>query len=288
MRASEIVERIPRLTRDDIYNWQRQGYLSPKVVQKGKKAWREYDHKTVKLIELMAHYRAEGFSPRTAREKAQSFLRRQTEHEAVKSDSRAHKKRKVFWDEQQRPIVEVVDSDRLLEDSGELGSLPAKDVVLVSRTIAAFCDRFQIGDIVVNGDKAGMLAGGICVVSHIEFGFDLRLVDIRDVHRGVVDAPDSGVGMLAYEFHDFWRLWEALCDFGEWPQHVKLLLCLDARPKVVVGKVPSEEVMRKLDLRGFRKEAIPCFPSSFLFVPESGISFKTGLKTGDLEVDSKN
>jgi len=73
MKPSEVIQRIPGLTGNNLYNWQRRGFFSAHITHKGKRTWREYDEETVHLIALMVRFCRDGFPPRIAYQKASAF-----------------------------------------------------------------------------------------------------------------------------------------------------------------------------------------------------------------------
>lgn len=66
MRASQLMNNIPGITMDHLYNWERQGYLAPNRISVGKKQIRDYSEKDVHLLKAMWSYYQKGLSPKNA------------------------------------------------------------------------------------------------------------------------------------------------------------------------------------------------------------------------------
>jgi DNA-binding transcriptional MerR regulator len=66
MRASKLISNIPGITMDHLYNWERQGYLTPARISVGKKQIRDYSAKDAHLLKAMWSYYQQGLSPKNA------------------------------------------------------------------------------------------------------------------------------------------------------------------------------------------------------------------------------
>lgn len=67
MKMSELLHQIDGLSKDDVYSWERAGYIKPKKIRtrKGRIQRRDYSNE-FKKIKLMWHFCQKGFAPRNA------------------------------------------------------------------------------------------------------------------------------------------------------------------------------------------------------------------------------
>ena len=74
MRMAELLERVPGLTRNEVYYYEARDYIKPKKLKVGKIFRNEFFEEDFELISLMQEYRDQGFTPRVSYEKAQQDM----------------------------------------------------------------------------------------------------------------------------------------------------------------------------------------------------------------------
>ncbi|MDA2933578.1 hypothetical protein MYX82_04475 [Acidobacteria bacterium AH-259-D05] len=70
MRPKEVLERIPGLRRDHLTMWERQGYLQPDKIERGRIKRRSYTKRDLQIVEAMWPYYQKGVMPREAYKRA--------------------------------------------------------------------------------------------------------------------------------------------------------------------------------------------------------------------------
>lgn len=71
MTTRELLKKLPGLSRDTLYYWERKGWIAPKA----KGGRRHYADAEVKLIERLWHYYRQGLRPEKAYERASADLK---------------------------------------------------------------------------------------------------------------------------------------------------------------------------------------------------------------------
>jgi len=258
-------------------------------VKKRGRSQREYDDETVRIIEEMAHYRAKGFSPRVAHKKALVSLGEHDLSEASDVECDVDMSRVKMPSRRQSLMERALWSNKKTFVSGETAFLKTEDLVMVSRTIAAICDRLDVGELVVRGQAAGAVAGGICSVGRSEFRLVFELKHLSDIKEDRLAKPGSEVGIVASNLNDFFDAWKTVTAFEPWREHIRLAVCIDGRPRLSNRKVNLSDIFKgeSLDLRGFVTQTIPGLPLGHLLVPgselESSSLLMSALKTDETE-----
>jgi len=75
MKLAEILNKIEGLTRDKVYYFESQGFISSKRIKRGRIERREYTEEAYKKLKALWRYYEEGFPPKVAYEKAVKELR---------------------------------------------------------------------------------------------------------------------------------------------------------------------------------------------------------------------
>jgi hypothetical protein len=102
MRVGEILERIPALKRDILTWWEHAGYLKPKLLQRGRLRRRIYGERDFKLIQAMWPYYNQGYTSKTAYEKALQDLGWQDEANAQAPP--VEKQLKSIYETSRKPV----------------------------------------------------------------------------------------------------------------------------------------------------------------------------------------
>lgn len=77
MDSGQVLKEVPELTRDLLYSWEAQGYISPNKESIGKAGYRRRDYAprdVVKIKKMFEYYNKQGMSPRKASEKAEQDI----------------------------------------------------------------------------------------------------------------------------------------------------------------------------------------------------------------------